>query len=146
MCDDLVDENSDEAVQISREITDLISTAPCLAFFFCSVIADSLNLPIASVKDLSLFERLILSSASFLFWKDTLDCPQRDFACIIYSNKADKPIIVKKDEVAPQKIIDVAERFHNGGTNFECALEEALTLLNDSSFKEGDIVFITDGC
>lgn len=70
---------------------------------------------------------------------------KRDFACIIYSSRADKPIIVKKDEVAPQKIIDVAERFHNGGTNFECALEEALTLLNDSSFKEGDVVFITDG-
>lgn len=70
---------------------------------------------------------------------------KRDFACIIYSSHADKPIIIKKDEVAPQKVIDVAERFHNGGTNFQCALEEALKLLNDSTFKEGDIVFITDG-
>lgn len=40
---------------------------------------------------------------------------KRDFACIIYSSHADKPIVIKKDEIAPQKIIDCAERFHNGG-------------------------------
>ena len=40
---------------------------------------------------------------------------KRDFACIIYSSHADKPIVIKKDEIAPQKIITCAERFHNGG-------------------------------
>lgn len=40
---------------------------------------------------------------------------KRDFACIIYSSHADDPIVIKKDEIAPQKIIDCAERFHNGG-------------------------------
>ena len=70
---------------------------------------------------------------------------KRDFACIIYSSHADKPIVIKKDEIAPQKIIDCAERFHNGGTSFEAPLNEALELIKDSTFKNADIVFITDG-
>lgn len=40
---------------------------------------------------------------------------KRDFACIIYSGSADEPIIIKKDEIAPQKIIECAERYHGGG-------------------------------
>ena len=40
---------------------------------------------------------------------------KRDFACIIYSSRADDPIVIRKDEISPQKIIDVAERFHGGG-------------------------------
>ena len=70
---------------------------------------------------------------------------KRDFACIIYSSHADKPIVIKKDEIAPQKIIDCAERFHNGGTSFEAPLNEALELIKDSTFKNADIVFVTDG-
>ena len=70
---------------------------------------------------------------------------KRDFACIIYSSHADDPIIIKKDEIAPQKIIDCAERFHNGGTDFEAPLNKALELIKDSTFKDADIVFITDG-
>lgn len=70
---------------------------------------------------------------------------KRDFACIIYSSHADKPIIIKKDEIAPQKIISCAENFHNGGTSFEAPLNEALELIKDSTFKDADIVFITDG-
>ena len=70
---------------------------------------------------------------------------KRDFACILYSDHADKPIIIRKDEVAPNKIIDCAEKFHGGGTNFESALNEAIKLIEDSRFKNADILFITDG-
>lgn len=70
---------------------------------------------------------------------------KRDFACIIYSSHADDPIVIRKDEIAPQKIIDCAERFHNGGTSFEAPLNKALELIKDSRFKDADIVFITDG-
>lgn len=70
---------------------------------------------------------------------------KRDFACIIYSSHADDPIVIKKDEIAPQKIIDCAERFHNGGTDFESPLNKALELIKDSTFKNADIIFITDG-
>lgn len=70
---------------------------------------------------------------------------KRDFACIIYSDSADKPIIIKKDEIDPDKIIKVAEKFHSGGTNFEAPLREACKLIEDSTFKEADIMFISDG-
>ena len=65
---------------------------------------------------------------------------KRDFACIIYSSHADKPIVIKKDEIAPQKIIDCAERFHNGGTDFEAPLNEALELIKDSTFKNAKTI------
>lgn len=70
---------------------------------------------------------------------------KRDFACIIYSSHADDPIVIKKDEIAPQKIIDCAEIFHGGGTSFEAPLNKALELIKDSTFKDADIIFITDG-
>ena len=40
---------------------------------------------------------------------------KRDFACIIYSNSADDPIVIRKDEISPEKIIACAENFHDGG-------------------------------
>ena len=43
------------------------------------------------------------------------------------------------------EIIELAEYFPGGGTNFEEPLSKALKLLEDSKFKGGDIVFITDG-
>lgn len=70
---------------------------------------------------------------------------KRDYACIIYSSHADKPIIIKKGEISPDKVIDVATRFHDGGTDFESPLNEALKLIQDSTFKEADILFISDG-
>ena len=65
---------------------------------------------------------------------------KRDFACIIYSSHADAPIVIKKDEIAPQKIINCAERFHNGGTSFEAPLNEALELIKDSTFKNAKTI------
>lgn len=49
---------------------------------------------------------------------------KRDFACIIYSGSADEPIIIKKDEIAPQKIIECAERYHGGGRPKRLCLPE----------------------
>ncbi|MEM7009717.1 MAG: VWA domain-containing protein [Thermodesulfobacteriota bacterium] len=43
------------------------------------------------------------------------------------------------------EIMELAEYFPGGGTNFEEPLNEAVSLLEDSKFKGGDIVFITDG-
>jgi uncharacterized protein with von Willebrand factor type A (vWA) domain len=70
---------------------------------------------------------------------------KRDFACILYSSRAEEPIIIKKDEISPEKIIQVAERFSGGGTNFEAPLQKACKLIEDSTFKEADILFISDG-
>lgn len=38
-----------------------------------------------------------------------------------------------------------AETFLNGGTNFKVPMTKALQLMKEGSFKNADIVFITDG-
>lgn len=70
---------------------------------------------------------------------------KRDFACILYSDTANDPIILKKDEVSPNKVIEICETFDSGGTDFERPLKKALEMINTSAFKEADILFITDG-
>jgi len=70
---------------------------------------------------------------------------KRDYAAIHYSNRARKPIIIEKNEMNPTKVLDIAEFFDNGGTDFQSPLEEALELIKQSKFSKADIVFITDG-
>jgi uncharacterized protein with von Willebrand factor type A (vWA) domain len=43
------------------------------------------------------------------------------------------------------KVMELAEYFPGGGTDFETPLNAALDCLKQSRFKRGDIVFITDG-
>ena len=48
-------------------------------------------------------------------------------------------------EVEMEKVIDLAEYFPGGGTDFEKPLDAALECLKKSRTRKGDIVFITDG-
>jgi uncharacterized protein with von Willebrand factor type A (vWA) domain len=48
-------------------------------------------------------------------------------------------------EVDGRTIMDLAEYFPGGGTDFQRPLEAALECLRQSRFKKGDIIFITDG-
>lgn len=70
---------------------------------------------------------------------------KRDFACIIYSHYALDPIIIKKEEKAPEKVYKCACEFINGGTNYTDPLIKSLELINKSRFKNADILFISDG-
>jgi uncharacterized protein with von Willebrand factor type A (vWA) domain len=71
---------------------------------------------------------------------------KRDYGCILYSSTADDPIIIGKDEISPEKTITICESFEGGGTNFERPLQKALDMIkNSKTWKEADIMFITDG-
>lgn len=48
-------------------------------------------------------------------------------------------------QVKMERVLDLAEYFPGGGTNFEKPLDAALECLQQSRYKRGDIVFITDG-
>ena len=70
---------------------------------------------------------------------------KRDFVFIAYDSHANEPIVIKKGEVSPEKVITICEEFLDGGTNFEAPLRKALDLIKDSTFKNADIIFVTDG-
>lgn len=69
----------------------------------------------------------------------------RDFACILFDNNAQEPIIIAKDKLEPEKVVDIAEIFTYGGTNFEKPLKKAMEVIENQKFKKADILFITDG-
>ena len=48
-------------------------------------------------------------------------------------------------EIKTKSVLDLAEYFPGGGTDFQTPLDAALECLQQSRFKKGDIVFITDG-
>jgi uncharacterized protein with von Willebrand factor type A (vWA) domain len=48
-------------------------------------------------------------------------------------------------EVEMDKVMDLAEYFPGGGTDFQKPLDAALDCLKRSKYKKGDVVFITDG-
>lgn len=48
-------------------------------------------------------------------------------------------------EMEMGKVMDLAEYFPGGGTDFQKPLDAALECLKKSKYKKGDIVFITDG-
>lgn len=70
---------------------------------------------------------------------------KRDFAYIRYESHAEKPIIIKKNEVAPDKVINICNEFMGGGTNFEAPLKAATEVIETAEFKNADILFISDG-
>src|SRR5581483_273550 len=75
---------------------------------------------------------------------------RRLFRSICFSS-ADTPLRVldlnprEHYEVELSKVMELAEYFPGGGTDFETPLNAALECLKQSRFKRGDIVFITDG-
>ena len=70
---------------------------------------------------------------------------KRDFVGILYDSRIDRVIEFERDKFNPQDLVELAERFSGGGTNFEKPLEKSLELIQTSKYKKADIVFITDG-
>jgi uncharacterized protein with von Willebrand factor type A (vWA) domain len=75
---------------------------------------------------------------------------RRLFRSICFSS-ADTPLQVldmnprDRYEVETKTIMDLAEYFPGGGTDFQKPLDAALDCLRQARFKKGDIIFITDG-
>jgi len=75
---------------------------------------------------------------------------RRLFRSICFSS-ADTPLQIfdlnprERYEVEMNKVMELAEYFPGGGTDFEKPLDAARDCLRQSRFKRGDIIFITDG-
>ena len=48
-------------------------------------------------------------------------------------------------EIETKTVMDLAEYFPGGGTDFQRPLDAALECLQHARFKKGDVIFITDG-
>ncbi|HWO41587.1 MAG TPA: VWA domain-containing protein [Candidatus Eisenbacteria bacterium] len=95
-------------------------------------------------------EKEIWSKAVALTLLDIARRQRRLFRSICFAS-ADTPLQVldlnPRDhyDVEMKNVLDLAEYFPGGGTDFETPLNAALECLKQSRFKKGDIVFITDG-
>ena len=95
-------------------------------------------------------DKEIWSKAVTLTLLDIARKQRRLFRSICFSS-ADTPLQVldlnprDRYEVETKTIMDLAEYFPGGGTDFQTPLNAALECLSQSRFKKGDIIFITDG-
>jgi uncharacterized protein with von Willebrand factor type A (vWA) domain len=75
---------------------------------------------------------------------------RRPFHSICFSS-GDTPLQIldmnprERYEIEIDKVMDLAEYFPGGGTDFQKPLDAALQCLKKSHYKKGDIIFITDG-
>lgn len=69
---------------------------------------------------------------------------RRDFCLILFSTRTQ---IFKygRGKMKISDMINLAQTFLGGGTDFALPLDEALKVINDSRFKQADLVFVTDG-
>ncbi|WP_027092659.1 vWA domain-containing protein [Cohnella thermotolerans] len=70
---------------------------------------------------------------------------RRDFALILFSNKALTPQIYRKGRITINDMVQLAAQFLDGGTNFERPLNNAATVIVQSKFNRADVIFLTDG-
>jgi uncharacterized protein with von Willebrand factor type A (vWA) domain len=95
-------------------------------------------------------EKEIWSKAVTLTLLEIARRQRRLFRSICFSSE-DTPLQVldmnprERYELEMEKVMDLAEYFPGGGTDFEKPLDAALDCLRKSRYKKGDIVFITDG-
>jgi uncharacterized protein with von Willebrand factor type A (vWA) domain len=95
-------------------------------------------------------DKEIWSKAVALTLLDIARRQRRLFRSICFSS-AETPLQVldmnprDRYEVETRTVMDLAEYFPGGGTDFQTPLDAALDCLHESRFKKGDIIFITDG-
>lgn len=95
-------------------------------------------------------EKEIWSKAVTLTLLEIARRQRRLFRSICFSSE-DTPLQVldmnpgEHYQVEMKKVIDLAEFFPGGGTDFQKPLDAALECLKQSRYKKGDIIFITDG-
>ena len=69
---------------------------------------------------------------------------RRDFCLIVFSTRT-QTFKYAKGKTKTSDIFNLAQTFLGGGTDFTLPLHEAVKIINESRFKQADIVFVTDG-
>jgi uncharacterized protein with von Willebrand factor type A (vWA) domain len=69
---------------------------------------------------------------------------KRDFCLVLFSTRTDVKVF-EKGKIKTEDLIDLAQKFLSGGTDFSLPLTEAVSIIEESKFKKSDLIFITDG-
>ncbi|MFS0688956.1 VWA domain-containing protein [Sporosarcina sp. 179-K 8C2 HS] len=69
---------------------------------------------------------------------------KRDFCLILFSTRTDVRVF-EKGKIKTKDLIELAQTFLSGGTDFNLPLTKAVSIIEDSKFKRSDLIFITDG-
>ena len=69
---------------------------------------------------------------------------RRDFCLIVFS-KITQIFHYEKGKTKTSDILNLAQTFLGGGTDFTLPLLDAVQVINESRFKQADVVFVTDG-
>lgn len=69
---------------------------------------------------------------------------RRDFCLVLFSSNT-QVFEYGKGKLVASEMARIARTYLGGGTNFALALDAAVHVISKSSFKQADIVFITDG-
>ena len=72
---------------------------------------------------------------------------KRAFAVVHFGSESEIEVRkwARSKDTTPIELVEMAQHFFNGGTDFESPLREAVKVMDDTDFKKGDIVFLTDG-
>lgn len=69
---------------------------------------------------------------------------RRDFCLILFSSST-QILTFEKGKTKSSDMLNLAQTFLGGGTNFSLPLDDAVKAIYESRFKQADIVFVTDG-
>ena len=69
---------------------------------------------------------------------------RRDFCLILFSTRT-QVFKYEKGKIKSSDMVNLAQTFLSGGTDFSLPLSKSLSIINESRFKQADVVFVTDG-
>lgn len=70
---------------------------------------------------------------------------KRTFVGILYSQQIDYVLVAPKGKVDGEDLLEFAERFSRGGTNYKPPLKKAMEFIKEEALKGADILFVSDG-
>jgi len=69
---------------------------------------------------------------------------RRDFCLIVFSTRT-QIFKYERGKIKSSDMINLAQTFLGGGTDFALPLDKAMKVINESRFKQADVLFVTDG-
>jgi len=69
---------------------------------------------------------------------------RRDFALILFSSRAMEPILYPHGKITIDDMIQLANTFLDGGTNFISPLQKATEVVRSNRFRKADVIFVTE--